>query len=102
MLCSRPTSLKQRAPNDLLPRHRRKPSREAGSFYGQLEPLSCRAATPEKDIDGLLCRCRKRTSTATLVRRIYKADTMTISARHNYLRPASAIVGRVKMHSAMF
>ena len=35
MLCSRPTSLKQRAPNDLLPRHGRKPSREAGSFFGQ-------------------------------------------------------------------
>ena len=34
MLCSRPTSLKQRAPNDLLPRHSRKPSREAGSFSG--------------------------------------------------------------------
>lgn len=35
MLCSRPTSLKQRAPDDLLPRHGRKPSREAGSFIGQ-------------------------------------------------------------------
>ena len=37
MLCSRPASLKQRAPNDLLLRHGRKPSREAGSFYGQLQ-----------------------------------------------------------------
>ena len=35
MLCSRPASLKQRAPNDLLLRHGRKPSREAGSFFGQ-------------------------------------------------------------------
>ena len=45
MLCSRPMSLKQRAPNDLLPRHGRKPSREAGSFSGQVAP-GCFAPIP--------------------------------------------------------
>ena len=32
MLCSPPTSLKQREPDDLLSRHTPQPSRAAGSF----------------------------------------------------------------------
>ena len=48
MLCSRPTSLKQRAPNDLLSHRSRKPSREAGSFFGQVEPAGDFAPKPDR------------------------------------------------------
>ena len=46
MLCSRPASLKQRAPNDLLLRHGRKPSREAGSFSGQTSSFRAKQVEP--------------------------------------------------------
>ena len=40
MLCLRLTSLKRRLTNDLLSHRSRSPSREAGSFSGQLPPFS--------------------------------------------------------------
>ena len=65
MLCSRPASLKQRAPNDLLLRHGRKPSREAGSFSGQLELSGCFA--PNSVVNARQATGRKQTFLASQI-----------------------------------
>jgi hypothetical protein len=59
MLCLPPTPLKQRAPNTFLLRHGRKPSREADSFIGQLQPPS--ASRPFRNPGGF-ASTRKRTT----------------------------------------
>ena len=58
MLCLRSASLKQRVTNDLLPRHGRKPSRGAGSFFGQLEPSG--GLAPIAAVFGVVCRSGKQ------------------------------------------